>query len=152
MYKTLVLLAMAVVVILGSDCGRESRNASTSNAQISLTAIPFPAAVGETRLVIQITDLAGQPLSDAALFIKADMTHAGMVPVIAEAEGGDEDGYYNVPFEWTMAGDWIVSVEAVLPDGSRAKERFELSVLFEDGSVCTHDDPQGKLVPTPSQD
>ena len=152
MNKTLVLLAVAVVIILGSGCGRERRNASSPNAQIRLTAIPFPAAVGESRLVILILDLAGQPLSDASLSIKGDMTHAGMVPVLAEAQGGDADGYYNVPFEWTMAGDWIVTVEAVLSDGTRAKKRFEFSVLTEDGAVCTENDPQGKLVPTSSPD
>ena len=108
--------------------------------------------MGESRLVIQILDLAGQPLSDASLSIKGDMTHAGMVPVLAEAQGGDADGYYNVPFEWTMAGDWIVTVEAVLSDGTRAKQRFEFSVLTEDGAVCTENDPQGKLVPTSSPD
>ena len=140
MYKTLVLLAMAVVVILGSGCGRESRNASTSNAQISLTAIPFPAAVGETRLVIQITDLAGQPVGDAALSVKGDMTHAGMVPILAEIQGGDEDGYYNVPFEWTMAGDWVVTVDVQLADGTKAQERFDMAVQFEDEELCGEHD------------
>jgi hypothetical protein len=152
MYKTLVLLAMALFLLLGSGCGRESRKASASNAQISLTAIPFPAAVGESRLVIRVTDFADTPVSDAALSIKGDMTHAGMVPVIAEVRGGDEDGYYNVPFEWTMAGDWIVTVEATLSDGTHAKERFDLSVVVEDEAVCTEDDPDGRLDPINSQE
>ena len=152
MYKTLVLLATAVVLLLGSGCGRESRNASSSNAQINLTAIPFPAAMGQTRLVIQVTDLAGQPISDATLSIKGDMTHAGMVPVLAEVQGGDEDGYYNVPFEWTMAGDWVVTVEATLNDGTRAKERFDISVLTEDEAVCTDEDLEGSHVPNTSQE
>ena len=67
MNKTLFLLALAMIVIVGSGCARESRRESSTNAQISMTAIPFPAAVGESRLVIQVTDLAGQPVSDAAL-------------------------------------------------------------------------------------
>ncbi len=143
MYKPLVILAMVMVVALGSGCGRESRRASSSNAQISLTAIPFPAAVGDTRLVIQVSDLSGQPIDDASLSIKGDMTHAGMVPVLAEVQGGGEAGVYNVPFEWTMAGDWVVTVEALLADGSRTRQRFDLSVLSEDDAVCTDDDPQG---------
>ncbi|MFL7839735.1 MAG: FixH family protein [Candidatus Promineifilaceae bacterium] len=150
MYKTLVLLATAVVLLLGSGCSRESRNASSSNVQMNLTAIPFPAAVGQSRLVIRVTDLAGQPVSDAALSVKGDMTHAGMVPVLAEVKGGDEEGYYNVPFEWTMAGDWVVTVEATLDDGTRAKERFDLTVLTEDEALCTDDNLEGSPVPTAS--
>jgi hypothetical protein len=152
MNKTLFLLALAMIVIVGSGCARESRRESSTNAQISMTAIPFPAAVGESRLVIQVTDLAGQPVSDAALSIKGDMTHAGMVPVLAEVDGGDEEGYYEVPFEWTMAGDWVVTVEAVLSDGARVKERFDFSVLSEDEALCTDDDAEGTPVPTTSQE
>lgn len=152
MYKTLVLLATTMVLLLGSGCGRESRNVSSSNTQISLTAIPYPAAVGQSRLVIKVTDLAGQPITDAALSIKGDMTHAGMVPVLAEVQGGDVEGYYNVPFEWTMAGDWVVTVEAMLSNGTRAKKRFDISVLSEDEAVCTDDDLEGSPVPTPAQE
>jgi hypothetical protein len=152
MYKTLVLLATTMVLLLGSGCGRESRNVSSSNTQISLTAIPYPAAVGQSRLVIKVTDLAGQPITDAALSIKGDMTHAGMVPVLAEVQGGDVEGYYNVPFEWTMAGDWVVTVEAMLNNGTRAKKRFDISVLSEDEAVCTDDDLERSPVPTPAQE
>jgi hypothetical protein len=148
MYKTLVLLATAVALLLGSGCGRESRNAASSNAQIDLTAIPFPAAVGQSRLVIHVTNLAGQPVSDASLSIKGDMTHAGMVPVLTEVQGGDDDGYYNVPFEWTMAGDWVVTVEVTLNDGTRTRERFDFSILSEDEALCTDDDLEESPVPT----
>jgi hypothetical protein len=150
MYKTLVLFVTAVVLLLGSGCSRESRNASSSVVQMTLTAIPFPAAVGQSRLVIHVTDLAGQPVSDATLSIKGDMTHAGMVPVLADVQGGDDEGYYNVPFEWTMAGDWVVTVEATLNDATHAKERFDLSVLSEDEAVCTDDNLEGSLIPSTS--
>jgi hypothetical protein len=152
MYKTVVLLALAVVLLLGSGCGRESQGAAAAKAHISLTAIPFPAAVGDSRLVIQVTDLAGKPVSDARLSVKGDMTHAGMVPVLAESQAGDKEGYYNVPFEWTMAGDWVVTVEVTLNDGRRAVERFDLTVLTEDEAVCTDDNPQGKPLPAGSQE
>ena len=129
MYKALLLLALAVAVLLGSGCRREGQEPPSSGAQISMTAIPFPAAIGPSRLVIQIKDGNGEPITDAALAVKGDMTHAGMVPVLAEIEGADEDGVYNVPFEWTMAGDWVVTVEARLSDGSRLKQRFDVAVF-----------------------
>jgi hypothetical protein len=151
MNKTLALLALTMIMMVGSSCVRESRSASSTTAQIGLTAVPFPALVGESRLVIRVTDLAGQPISDAALSIKGDMTHAGMVPILAEISGGDEDGYYDVPFEWTMAGDWVVTVEAELSNGARVTERFDLSVLSEDDAVCTDDDAEG-TVPTTTRE
>lgn len=143
MVKPLVLLALLLTALLGSSCARESRNAPTSTAEISLTAIPYPAAVGDSQLVIRVTDASGKPISDAVILVKADMTHAGMVPVQAQtSQGGDQDGYYSVPFTWTMAGDWIVTVEAVLRDGTRVKQRFDYAVLTEDEAVCTDEDPQ----------
>jgi hypothetical protein len=152
MNKMLVLLALAAIVMLGSGCTRESRNASASNIRISLTAIPYPPAVGDSQLVIQIADLAGQPVRDASLSIKGDMTHAGMVPVLAEVKGGDEAGVYHVPFEWNMAGDWVVTVEATLSNGTSAKERFDFSVLSEDEAVCTDDDTEGTALPASAQE
>ena len=119
---------------------RASRQADNADVQITLTAIPYPAHIGDTRLVIQVADAHGNPIDDAHLAIKGDMTHAGMVPVLAEVDGGGEDGLYEVPFEWTMAGDWVVTVDLQLPDGSTAQQRFDMSVLFEAGDVCEEDE------------
>ncbi len=55
------------------------------------------------------------------------MTHAGMQPVLADA-GSGADGVYPADFEWTMSGDWVVTVTAALPDGRTALRRFDLTV------------------------
>jgi hypothetical protein len=129
------LLLAALLTFSAAGCARASRQETNADLRIGMTPIPYPPAVGQARLVIHVTDAAGAPIDDARLSIKGDMTHAGMTPVLAEG-GGGVDGYYETPFEWTMAGDWIVTVEVWLADGRRVRERFELTVLTEDEAAC----------------
>ena len=142
MYRRAFVLILAASILALAGCARESRRSSSADIQIGLSVVPFPAAVGDMRLVVHVTDSSGRPINDASLAIKADMTHAGMTPVLAQAEGGGEDGYYNVPASWSMAGDWVVTVEATLKDGSRAQQRFDFTVLTQDEAVCTDDDAE----------
>ena len=136
MHKYMLTIGLALLFLLGSGCARASQQADSADVQITMTAIPFPPHIGDSRLVIQVTDEMGSPIDDAYLAIKGDMTHAGMAPVLAEVDGGGEAGVYTIPFEWTMAGDWVVTVDLQLPDGTKAQERFDMAVLFEDDELC----------------
>lgn len=80
---------------------------------------------------MRLSDAAGAPIDDARLSLRGDMTHAGMIPMLAESDGG-VDGLYHVPVKWSMAGEWVLTVEAVLPDDSRAVQEYDLSVGAED--------------------
>jgi hypothetical protein len=141
MHKYILLLGLALLLI-GSGCARASREANSAAVQVNLTAIPFPPYIGQTRLVIQVADDQGRPIDDAHLAIKGDMTHAGMIPVLAEVTGGTSDGVYEIPFEWTMAGDWVVTVDLLLPDGSTTRQRFDLSILSKSDDICEDNDPE----------
>ena len=77
-------------------------------------------------MVIQLADIAGKPIEGATVDVRGDMSHAGMQPVMAVATGAG--GNYSADFEWTMAGDWIVTVTAALPDGRTATRQFDLTV------------------------
>jgi len=35
---------------------------------------------------------------------------------------------YAIPFEWTMGGDWVVTVDVTLADGRTASRQFDLSI------------------------
>ena len=134
-------LALALIILLAlltAGC-RQSRDGATPELQMELVTVPFPAVVGTSRLVVRVTDTAGAPVNDATLAIKGDMTHAGMEPVLADVSGGS-DGYYEVPFEWTMGGDWVVTVVATLPDGRSAEQRFDLAVSTSADDQCTHEE------------
>ena len=73
-------------------------------------------------------DADGQPIDGAGpVTLRGDMNHAGMKPVLADATGTG-GGQYTADFEWTMAGDWTVAVEATLPDGRVKRATFPFTV------------------------
>ena len=83
---------------------------------------------------MRVTDVVtGMPIDDAYLSVKGDMEHDGMMPVLTSAKAG-LDGEYVIPFEWTMGGDWIVTVDATLADGMQVTQDFNLVV---DGDEVT---------------
>ncbi len=87
--------------------------------------------VGETRLLLRVSDRDGKAVSNpGTLSLRGDMDHAGMAPVLAEAERA-VDGVFSLPFEWTMAGGWIVEATLTLPNGEVAVETFQFEILSE---------------------
>ena len=127
LHRPPLALLLALLLLL-TACARASQQPETaSDVQVSLQAAPDPAMVGPTTLHITLADAAGQPIDGANIQIKGDMTHAGMQPVLAQTTNGQK-GQYEVPFEWTMAGDWIVSLDIALPDGRTLTRRFDLTV------------------------
>ena len=53
------------------------------------------------------------------------MSHAGMAPVFADA-AEFEPGRYRSNIELTMAGDWVILVRMVMPDGGKVERQFEI--------------------------
>jgi len=123
---TAVFLSLFLVLLSASACGGR-QNHPTNDTGVTVTAEPAATAVGETTLVVTLTDASGQPVSDATVQVRGDMTHAGMTPVLRTGLP-TEPGVYSVPFEWTMAGDWIVTVDFTLADGRSGTETFNFSI------------------------
>lgn len=117
------------LVLLTAGCARASSQAADDDLDISLAYRPDPAVMGEATLLVTVRDAAGQPIEDATVNVKGDMNHAGMVPVLAEAAAGP-GGVYELPFQWTMSGSWIVTVDVSLVDGTAATRRFDVSVTL----------------------
>ena len=57
--------------------------------------------------------------------LEANMSHAGMVPVLTVARE-TEPGRYQSSMEFSMAGDWFILVHAILPDGRKLDRQFEI--------------------------
>ena len=88
----------------------------------------MPVRVGREKLLQQFElDLPGLRAEQVAVQVRGDMSHAGMVPVLRTALPGDA-GAYTAPFEWTMAGDWVLTVEFTLADGRTGTETFDFSI------------------------
>jgi hypothetical protein len=132
------ILLLAMLIITG--CRQTGVNQPEANLDIQLDVAPDALQTGEATLQIQINDAEGNPVSDATLDVRGDMTHAGMIPVIREDIRGNEEGVYTVPFEWTMGGDWIVDVTATLPDGRATTERFEFRIDGDGMNMDMNDD------------
>ena len=67
--------------------------------------------VGKRLIVLQIS-YQNKPLENAVVTVRGDMTHAGMSPVqqVARAEKGGR--YLLSNFDFTMSGDWVLSISA----------------------------------------
>jgi hypothetical protein len=126
---TRYVLALLLILPLIAACRQSAQPVETAaGAEIALEIEPQPPVVGMATLRVIVTDSDGQPVEDASVDVRGDMDHAGMVPVLGTAEASNGDGQYVIPFEWTMAGDWIVTVTVTLPRGEVAAEEFTLTV------------------------
>ncbi|RMG86729.1 MAG: hypothetical protein D6712_06945 [Chloroflexi bacterium] len=126
MKKWLRYGALLLLLIIVTGCRQQASPADVQNIDIAISFVPAELAVGEAELTVTLTDSEGNFITDAQVEVRGDMTHAGMVPVIVTAESGDDS--YHAAFEWTMGGDWIVTVTATLPDGSVVEKTFNYSV------------------------
>ena len=124
----LIMIGISLGVGL-AGCGRirQEQNATDVKVNLEMTVEPAQPAVGPSRLIFYLTDEQGQPIDDASLKVEGNMTHAGMVPVFAQAESGPA-GRYTVPFEWTMSGDWVVTVVVTLVDGQQFSQQIPVTV------------------------
>jgi len=58
--------------------------------------------------------------------VEADMSHAGMAPVFAEATE-TEPGQYRANLRFEMPGDWVVLLHIRLPGGQTLERQFNVS-------------------------
>ena len=120
-------ILILVIVTLLAGC----RQQRLSSADVRLELSASDKRVGETTLLLRVSDRDGKPVSDpGALSLRGDMDHAGMAPVLVQAESA-ADGVFSVPFEWTMGGGWMVEARLTLPNGDVAVETFEFEILSE---------------------
>jgi hypothetical protein len=96
-----------------------------SDVSVEAELSPAPAMVGPATVVIRLREANGQPVRGAAVTVEGNMSHPGMSPVFAKVTAGDP-GEYKADMEFTMAGDWILSVNAALPDGRTVEEQINV--------------------------
>jgi len=137
------LLILSLVLVLGA-CKKDDTSTSTSNSNTTTTSTAIPQASSLEGLKIR-TELSGDPalgeaqlniyvlndgegVSGAEVKVTGDMAHAGMVPVLADAQEVEQGLYSSQGFEFSMAGDWIVTTEVELATGEKAMDELKLTV------------------------
>jgi hypothetical protein len=116
--------ALVLIVAFAVGCRPESggsAGAATTAADarsVVVRPIESPARVGDALVEVEVR-LDGAPVEGAQVRVVGDMTHAGMVPVLADAEHVGDGVYRTVAFAFTMSGDWMLTAEVTFPDGSR---------------------------------
>lgn len=144
--STMITAGLLLLLLLSAACGATAENAAGSDLQISL--IPAPGGINGAYLQVQLADAAGTPITDAQVQVEGNMNHAGMAPVLVDAvrddADGSSDGIYQLPFQFTMLGDWIITVEVTLADGTTVTRDIEVTAGSDLIEV-----PAGAVAPMP---
>jgi hypothetical protein len=119
------LLLAALAAGPGAGC-RPPETPETDAAEVTLrwTLSPDPPVTGTARLSLRLAE-GGRPVSGAEVRVEGNMSHPGMQPILAAAREV-APGVYATDLELTMAGDWLVLVDARLRDGRTVHRRIEL--------------------------
>ena len=127
----MTLLFRRAILLIGLLLLASCRQQQLSSADVQLELSASDRRVGETLLLLRVSDRDGKAVSKpGTLSIRGDMDHAGMAPVLAEAESAAE-GVFSIPFEWTMGGSWTVEATLTLPNDDVASETFAFEILNE---------------------
>jgi hypothetical protein len=98
-----VLLAAG---LLAAGC--DGRSAANSEADVAWTLRPAPPIVGPASLAVTLRSRNGELVTGAQVHLEAHMSH-------------------EIPFSFTMAGDWAVIVAATMPHGERIERRVDVA-------------------------
>jgi hypothetical protein len=123
-----LLAAGLIALALLPACTRASE--PTDQAPEIRVEFELPASerqVGRQEFNLRLVDRQEIVIHGAQVELRGDMSHAGMVPVLASGREGSQ-GNYEVPFEWTMAGDWLLTLTAELPDGRTLLRTYQVTV------------------------
>jgi hypothetical protein len=111
---------LPLLLLLIPGC-REEAPPGDSSLLLEVGISPTPPGVGPTRLIISLRDTLGDPVEGADIRVEGNMSHAGMAPVLGTAESQGQGTYVVPDFRFTMAGNWVLTVTATLPDGREAR-------------------------------
>jgi hypothetical protein len=115
-----------LTLLLASELGCAPPSEDSAGLRLEWTLEPAEPRVGPTTLQLALADDAGRPLAGADLEVEATMSHAGMETVFGTEVREVAPGRYEVPLEFTMAGDWILIVKTELPDGREDERHLDV--------------------------
>lgn len=143
--KIRILLTLLISVLVLVGC-RQTNEVTAENVLVDVALSDEMAMVGDATVLVTVSDEEGNPINDATVTVRGDMTHAGMIPVIPDAVTTAEDGIYSIPFEFTMGGDWIITVDVTLANDETASVTYEIDGVEGDSEMDMDDMEMGSVV------
>lgn len=119
-----VLLLVCVSMLFSSACSRKIPDPGIK-VTVQLEEPNKTYHVGHESITLRLRDPEGNELSGAQVELEGNMTHAGMAPVFGQALEV-VPGMYRAIVQFSMAGDWIITLRARLPDGQQVEQQFEI--------------------------
>ena len=132
MFKRMICMICVVATLVVAACGSGANGGATGGSNLKITLLPVSGGRAATTLTIQVMDKAGKAVTDAAVSLEGNISHAGMSPAqsdsVRDADDGASDGQYTVPFAFNMLGDWVITVYVKLPDGTVNQQDIPVGV------------------------
>ncbi len=137
--KYFVLIFAITLSLSACKAPKENSSINTSTATASSstatsleglrirTELSGDPALGAAQFNVYVLN-DGNGVSEAEVKVTGDMTHAGMVPVLADTQEVEQGLYASEGFEFTMAGDWIITTEVKLPSGEKGMDELKVTI------------------------
>ncbi|MES1244251.1 MAG: FixH family protein [Acidobacteriota bacterium] len=119
--RRVALAVSGAVLLLAAGCRQPS---DAPEISLRWTAQPQPLTTGPMTLSLELSD-SQRPVTGAEVRLEGTMTHPGMAPVQAPA-AEVSPGRYVGRLDLSMAGDWVLLVDARLRDGRILHRQIEL--------------------------
>ena len=117
---------MLVVFAIGFGIGCHRPPTTSSGVMVEFQIKPKPVRVGSVVVYLTLTDAGNHPVTGARITVEADMSHAGMSPVFAQANEV-QPARYESHLSLAMAGDWVILLHGALPTGEKLERQFDVS-------------------------
>ncbi|HTT63814.1 MAG TPA: FixH family protein [Bryobacteraceae bacterium] len=92
---------------------------------MACTLAPQPPRVGLATVTVRLADRSAKAVAGAQINLEGDMAHPGMAPVFAKAKE-TEPGRYVAHLQLTMAGDWVILVQATVANGRKISRQVDV--------------------------
>ena len=132
--RLLAVVAATIALLVVAGCrppaDRASGGASAASdgaRQVETRLVEEAPRVGPATVEVEVRH-EGELVDGATVRVTGDMTHAGMVAVVSDAVAAGPGLYRTDDFTFTMAGDWILTIDVVYPDGVTRQTAVPLSV------------------------
>ncbi len=131
MNKVIFFSLLIVILLTLSACSNNADTPVQSQTEIpvniELETYPNPPLVGDVELIFRIKDVQGVPIKGAIVDVSAD--HTDMQGMTMSGIAVDEgDGVYSITADFSMSGNWKVTVFLRKDGLSDYRKEFEIRI------------------------